>query len=64
MINSDDAENRGTRVMAFAVPAAVALATKAAAARELTSLSDVCRRALVNDLRERGLLNLSIASGK
>jgi hypothetical protein len=44
------------RRLVFAVPASVAEATETAAQRDLTSLSYICRRALVNDLRERGLL--------
>jgi hypothetical protein len=42
-------------------PASVAEATELAAQRNLTSLSYICRRALVNDLRERGLLQEKVA---
>ena len=51
-----DKENEGLRRLVFAVPASVAEATERAAQRDLTTLSYICRRALVNDLRERGLL--------
>jgi hypothetical protein len=42
--------------LVFAVPVSVAEATEAAAQQDLSSISFICRRALVNDLRERGLL--------
>ncbi len=45
-----------SRIMAFVVPADITAATKTAAANDLCSMSYICRRALVNDLRERGLL--------
>ena len=53
---SEKSENEGLRRLVFAVPVSVAEATELAAQRDLTSLSYICRRALVNDLRERGLL--------
>ena len=40
----------------FRIPQDVATAASAVAQRELISLSDVARRALVADLRRRGLL--------
>ena len=40
----------------FRIPRDVATAASAVAQRELISLSDVARRALVADLRNRGLL--------
>jgi hypothetical protein len=43
------------KIMAFAVPIAIASAAEAAAAQDITSVSHVIRRALVRDLRERGL---------
>jgi hypothetical protein len=49
-------ESEGMRRLVFAVPESVAAATEVAAQRDLTSLSYICRRALVNELRERGLL--------
>jgi hypothetical protein len=49
-------ESEGMRRLVFAVPESVAEATEVAAQRDLTSLSYVCRRALVTALRERGLL--------
>lgn len=49
-------EEKGSRIIAFAVPVEVASATQAAATKDLCSLSYVCRRALLRDLRERGLL--------
>ena len=53
---TDKSVSEGMRRLVFAVPASVAEATETAAQRDLTSLSYICRRALVNDLRERGLL--------
>ena len=47
--------------MVVARPASVAEATELAAQRDLTSLSYICRRALVNDLRERGLFQEKVA---
>jgi hypothetical protein len=44
------------KIMAFAVPIAIASAAEAAAAQELSSVSHVIRQALMRDLRERGLL--------
>jgi hypothetical protein len=43
-------------VIALAVPQLVATAAAAVAAREGISLSAVARRALLNDLRSRGLI--------
>ena len=58
---SDKSTGDGMRRLIFAVPASVAEATELAAQRDLTSLSYICRRALVNDLRERGLLQEKVA---
>ena len=58
---SDKSTGDGMRRLIFAVPASVAEATELAAQRDLTSLSYICRRALVNDLRERGLLQEKMA---
>jgi hypothetical protein len=49
-------ESRSLRIIAFAVPVKVATATRAVADKDLCSLSDVCRRALLKDLKERGFL--------
>jgi hypothetical protein len=43
------------KIMAFAAPAELASAVQAAAAKEMCTSSYICRRALINDLRERGL---------
>jgi hypothetical protein len=48
--------NEETRRLVFAVPVSVAEATEAAAQQDLSSISYVCRRALVNELKRRGLL--------
>lgn len=45
-----------TRMIAFAVPVDLASAAQAGAAKDLTSVSYVCRRALQKDLKERGML--------
>jgi hypothetical protein len=44
------------RRLVFAVPASVAEATEVAAQQDLASISYICRRALVNELKSRGLL--------
>jgi hypothetical protein len=44
------------KVMAFAVPVAIATAAETAAAQDVVSVSHVIRQALMRDLRERGLL--------
>jgi hypothetical protein len=49
-------ESRSSRIIAFAVPVEIATATQAAAQKDLCSLSYVCRRALLRDLKERGFL--------
>jgi hypothetical protein len=43
------------KMLAFAVPVAVATAIEHAAADDMASVSHVIRAALVKDLRERGL---------
>jgi hypothetical protein len=53
---TDNSASAGMRRLVFAVPVSVAEATETAAQQNLSSISYVCRRALVNDLRERGLL--------
>jgi hypothetical protein len=53
---TDKSVSEGMRRLVFAVPASVAEATENAAKQDLASVSYVIRRALVNDLRERGLL--------
>jgi hypothetical protein len=58
---NDKTESEGMRRLVFAVPASVAEATQVAAQRDLTSLSYICRRALINELRERGLLGEKLA---
>ena len=44
------------KMVTFAVPTEVASAAQAVAAKELTSVSYLCRRALLNELRQRGML--------
>jgi hypothetical protein len=48
--------NDTIKIIAFAAPTALASAVESAAQREFISMSDVCRRALMSVLRERGLL--------
>jgi hypothetical protein len=43
------------RMVAFAAPSALATAIEAAAAEDITTVSDVIRTAIMKDLRERGL---------
>jgi len=43
-------------IIAFKLPAALFKATKAAADRDMSTVSHVVRTALLRDLRERGLL--------
>jgi hypothetical protein len=45
-----------TKTVAFAAPEALARAIKTAAEKEFVSQSDICRRAVIADMRERGLL--------
>jgi hypothetical protein len=47
--------------LVFAVPVSVAEATERCAQADLSSISYVVRRALVNDLRERGLFQEKVA---
>jgi hypothetical protein len=54
-------KHEGMRRLVFAVPVSVAEATEAAAQQDLSSISYICRRALVNELRERGLLREKVA---
>jgi hypothetical protein len=44
------------RVIGFSVPPEIASATQAAAAKEMLSMSDLMRRALVTELKARGAL--------
>jgi hypothetical protein len=53
---TDKSVSEGMRRLVFAVPASVAEATEAAAQQDLASISYICRRALLADLRQRGLL--------
>ena len=53
---TDKSVSEGRRRLVFAVPASVAEATEAAAQQDLASISYICRRALLADLRQRGLL--------
>jgi hypothetical protein len=53
---TDKSVSEGMRRLVFAVPASVAEATEAAAQQDLASISYICRRALVNELKNRGLL--------
>jgi len=52
---TDKSVTEGMRRLAFAVPVSVAQATEAAAQQDLASISYICRRALVNELKSRGL---------
>jgi hypothetical protein len=47
---------KSTRRLVFAVPVSVAEATETPAQQDLASVSYICRRALVNELKSRGLL--------
>jgi hypothetical protein len=49
-------KHEGMRRLVFAVPVSVAEAIEAAAEQELASVSYICRRALLNELKARGLL--------
>ena len=53
MTNNDD---NTKRIIAFAVPVEMASATRDVAQKDLCSISYVCRRALLRELKERGLL--------
>jgi len=53
---TDKSVSQGMRRLVFAVPASVAEATEVAAQQDLASISYICRRALVNELKSRGLL--------
>jgi hypothetical protein len=53
---TDKSVSEGMRRLVFAVPVSVAEATEAAAQQDLASISYICRRALLADLRQRGLL--------
>jgi hypothetical protein len=54
---TNENDNRSSqRLVGFYVPPAIAAATKAAADREMLSMSDICRRALVVELKARGFL--------
>ena len=53
---TDKSVSEGRRRLVFAVPVSVAEATEAAAQQDLASISYICRRALLADLRQRGLL--------
>jgi hypothetical protein len=57
---TDKSVSEGMRRLVFAVPTSVAEATETAAHQDLASVSYIIRRALVNDLRERGLLEQKI----
>jgi hypothetical protein len=56
-----DKTGEGLKRLVFNVPTAVAEATERAAQEDLSSISYICRRALVNALRERGLLESKVA---
>jgi hypothetical protein len=60
MTTNDD---NSKRIIAFAVPIKIAAATRAVAEKDLCSLSDICRRALVRNLKERGFLIEAEAAG-
>jgi hypothetical protein len=61
MTNQDESHTK--RIIAFAVPIKIAAATRAVAEKDLCSHSDICRRALVRDLKERGFLIEAEAAG-
>jgi hypothetical protein len=48
--------NEQTKRIVFAVPASIAEAAETAAHQDLASVSYICRRGLVNELKSRGLL--------
>ena len=54
-------ENQGIRIVGFAVPMDIAQATRAAAKADMTTMSDVMRRALVTELKQRGFLKAEAA---
>ena len=52
----DQTKTEDNKTIAFAAPASLARAIKTAAEKEFVSRSDICRRAVMADMRERGLL--------
>jgi hypothetical protein len=49
-------DENGRRIITFLVAQEVAAATEALAAKEYSNVSAICRKALVRDLKEAGLL--------
>ena len=49
-------ENQGIRIVGFAIPVEIAQATRAAAKADMTTMSDIMRRALIAELKNRGFL--------
>ena len=49
-------ENEGTKIVGFAIPVKIAQATRAAARADMTTMSDLMRRALLAELKVRGFL--------
>jgi hypothetical protein len=56
-----DKVNEGMRRVVFQVPAPLVHAAQAAASKDLTTVSYICRKALARDLKERGLLPETVA---
>jgi len=49
-------EDGGIRIIGCAVPVELANLTRAAAKKDMTSMSDLMRKALVTELKARGVL--------
>jgi len=58
---TDKTEFDDRKIVAVAMPTAIASAAEAAAAQDITSVSHIVRQALMRDLRERGLLPERVA---
>jgi hypothetical protein len=50
-------DENGRRIITFLVAQEVAAATEVLAAKEYSNVSAICRKALVRDLKEAGLLS-------
>jgi hypothetical protein len=55
-MDKETESNIDKRMIAFAASASLAQAIKTAAEKEFVSQSDICRRVVIADMRERGLL--------
>ena len=56
-----DKSARGIKLVGCAVPIEIAEATREAARQDMTSMSDVMRRALLAELKQRGFLKVETA---